>query len=63
MLRRYAKARSSTGGSSQGDISQTVKAPGLDLYEKRVQDLSRAAEESQKNADHVSNLHDVGMLI
>ncbi|THU58137.1 hypothetical protein C4D60_Mb03t11010 [Musa balbisiana] len=52
MLRRYAKARSSTGGSSQGDISQTVKAPGLDLYEKRVQDLSRAAEESQKNADH-----------
>ncbi|XP_064979395.1 kinesin-like protein KIN-14I isoform X1 [Musa acuminata AAA Group] len=53
MLRRYAKARSATGGSSQGDISQTVKAPGLDLYEKRVQDLSRAAEESQKNADHL----------
>ncbi|RRT49661.1 hypothetical protein B296_00033897, partial [Ensete ventricosum] len=62
MLRRYAKARSGTGGSSQGDISQTVRAPGLDLYEKRVQDLSRAAEESQKNADRVSNLHDSALL-
>ncbi|WOK95314.1 kinesin-like calmodulin-binding protein [Canna indica] len=51
MLRRYAKARSTTGGASQGDFSQTVKTAGLDIYEKRVQELARAVEESQKNAD------------
>lgn len=56
MLRRYSKARSASGGAIHGDFSQTVKTPSMDVYEKRVQELSRAAEESQKNADRVSNL-------
>ncbi|XP_010928759.1 kinesin-like protein KIN-14I isoform X2 [Elaeis guineensis] len=53
MLRRYSKARSASGGATHGDFSQTVKPPSMDVYEKRVQELSRAVEESQKNADRV----------
>ncbi|XP_058073306.1 kinesin-like protein KIN-14I [Magnolia sinica] len=50
MLRRYSKARSAATGSTQGDFSQ-IKSPSLDVYEKRVKELSKAVEESQKNAD------------
>ncbi|KAK1259808.1 hypothetical protein QJS04_geneDACA001425 [Acorus gramineus] len=53
MLRRYSKARSAAGGSIQGDLSQAVKPPSLDVYEKRVQELSVVVEESQKNADRL----------
>ncbi|ONK70201.1 uncharacterized protein A4U43_C05F31310 [Asparagus officinalis] len=53
MLRRYSKARSASGGSIQGDLPQIVKAPNVDGYEKRVQELSRVVEESQKNADQL----------
>ncbi|XP_008782799.2 kinesin-like protein KIN-14I isoform X1 [Phoenix dactylifera] len=53
MLRRYSKARSGSGGATHGDFSQTVKLPSLDVYEKRVQELSRDVEESQKNADRL----------
>ncbi|XP_072995272.1 kinesin-like protein KIN-14I [Typha latifolia] len=53
MLRRYSKARSAGGGSIQSNISQTIKPPSLEIYEKRVQDLSKAVEESQRNADRV----------
>ncbi|KAL9327288.1 hypothetical protein ACSQ67_007933 [Phaseolus vulgaris] len=57
MLRRYSKARSGGGGgggSLNGDISNnSSKPPNMELYEKRVQDLSKLIEESQKNADQL----------
>ncbi|XP_009415372.2 kinesin-like protein KIN-14I isoform X4 [Musa acuminata AAA Group] len=52
MLRRYAKARSATSGVNHGDFSQAIKTPSLDIYEKRLQDLSGAVEESKKYTDH-----------
>lgn len=57
MLRRYSKARSAAGGSMNGvngDLSNNFKPSTVELYEKRVQDLSKAVEESQRNADQVS---------
>ncbi|KAK4791821.1 hypothetical protein SAY86_032234 [Trapa natans] len=51
MLRRYTKARSVAGGSTNGDVSNNYKTPNLEVYEKRIQDLTKAVEESQKNAD------------
>lgn len=56
MLRRYSKARSAASGSMNGDSSSNVKPPSVEVYEKRVQDLSKALEESQKNAIRVSSL-------
>jgi len=53
MLRRYSKACSASGGSTQGDLPPTGKSSNVDVYERRVQELSRAVEESQKNADQV----------
>lgn len=54
-MRRYSKARSASGGGSlNGDVSNNFKPPNLELYEKRIQDLSKLAEESQRNADEVS---------
>uniref|UniRef100_A0A0D9WAV9 Kinesin-like calmodulin-binding protein n=2 Tax=Leersia perrieri TaxID=77586 RepID=A0A0D9WAV9_9ORYZ len=51
MLRRYSKARSATSAVSQNDVSQTYKPPNIEIYEKRVQELSKAVEESEKKAD------------
>ncbi|KAG5007702.1 hypothetical protein JHK82_025625 [Glycine max] len=58
MLRRYSKARSAAagGGSLNGDISSNSKPPNMELYEKRVQELSKLIEESQKNADQAAIL-------
>ncbi|XP_029130432.1 kinesin-like protein KIN-14I [Cajanus cajan] len=57
MLRRYSKARSAASavgcGSLNGDISNNSKPPNPELYEKRVQELSKLIEESQKNADQL----------
>ncbi|RDY12285.1 Kinesin-like protein KIN-14E [Mucuna pruriens] len=57
MLRRYSKARSAAtaagGGSLNGDMSNNSKPHNLELYEKRVQELSKLIEESQKNADQL----------
>lgn len=53
MLRRYSKVRAAAGASIQNDISQSVKPPSTEIYEKHALDLSRAVEESQKNADRV----------
>ncbi|KAK7386595.1 hypothetical protein VNO78_26928 [Psophocarpus tetragonolobus] len=56
MLRRYSKARSAAtaaGGSLNGDISNNSKPPNLELYEKRVQELAKLIEESQKTADQL----------
>ncbi|XP_061341742.1 kinesin-like protein KIN-14E [Gastrolobium bilobum] len=59
MLRRYSKARSPVVGSLNEDISNNFKPPNLELYEKRVQDLSKVVEESQRNADQLlEELHE-----
>jgi hypothetical protein len=54
MLHRYSKARSATIATSQNDVTQTYKPPNFEIYEKRVQELTKAIDESQKKADHVS---------
>ncbi|KAG8066613.1 hypothetical protein GUJ93_ZPchr0004g39041 [Zizania palustris] len=51
MLRRYSKARSATSAVSQNDVSQPYKPPSVEIYEKRVEELSKAVDESQKKAD------------
>ncbi|XP_043709880.1 kinesin-like protein KIN-14I isoform X2 [Telopea speciosissima] len=53
MLRRYSKARSAASASTNGELSQNLKPPSLDIYERRIQELSKAIEESQKNAEHL----------
>ncbi|KAH0970932.1 hypothetical protein GBA52_023088 [Prunus armeniaca] len=53
MLRRYSKARSATSGSTNGDLSNNFKPSDVEMYERRVQDLSKAVEESQRNADQL----------
>lgn len=53
MLRRYSKARSSAGSSINGDLTNNFRPPSMEVYEKRVQDLSKALEESQTQADQV----------
>ncbi|CAK9139640.1 unnamed protein product [Ilex paraguariensis] len=60
MLRRYSKARPATANSSiNGDLSNNVKPSNVDFYEKRIQELSKVLEESQKNAAQVvENLHE-----
>lgn len=55
MLRRYSKARSVAGGSTNGDVSNNSQSPSPEVYEKRIKDLTKAVEESQKNADRVSS--------
>lgn len=54
MLRRYSKARSAASGSVNGDLSNSSKPSSVEVYEKRVQELSKAVEESQRNTDQVS---------
>ncbi|KAF4346122.1 hypothetical protein G4B88_002695 [Cannabis sativa] len=53
MLRRYSKARSAASGSTNGDLSNNFKpsSSSAEVYEKRVQDLSKSVEESQRNVD------------
>ena len=53
MLRRYSKARSTASSSINGDLSNNIKPPSVEVHEKRVQDLSKALEESQRNANQV----------
>ncbi|KAM1174125.1 hypothetical protein ACFX13_027373 [Malus domestica] len=53
MLRRYSKARPAASGSTNGDLSNNVKPSDGEVYEKRVQHLSKAVEESQRNADQL----------
>lgn len=53
MLRRYSKARSAANSLVNGDISCSSKPQNLEVYEKRVQDLSKAFEESQRKNDKV----------
>ncbi|GAB4848357.1 Kinesin-like protein KIN-14E [Ancistrocladus abbreviatus] len=53
MLRRYSKARAVANGTLNGDLSNSFKPPGAEVYEKRLQDLCKTAEESQKNVDRL----------
>ncbi|KAL6274282.1 hypothetical protein ACE6H2_024974 [Prunus campanulata] len=53
MLRRYSKARSATIGSTNGDLSNNFKPSDVEMYEKRIQDLSKSVEESQRTADQL----------
>ncbi|KAI4314690.1 hypothetical protein L6164_027576 [Bauhinia variegata] len=53
MLRRYSKARTVASGSVNGDISNSPKPPNMELYERRVQDLSKAVQDSQRYADQL----------
>lgn len=54
MLRRYSKSRSAANGTVNGDISSNNnKPPVVDTYEKRLQELSSALEESEKKANQV----------
>ncbi|KAM0887127.1 hypothetical protein ACQ4PT_029271 [Festuca glaucescens] len=55
MLRRYSKARSGSATStvSQNDVSQADKPANAEMYDKRVQELSREIDESQKKADQL----------
>jgi len=56
MLRRYSKARSANSVTSQNDVNQAYKPPNIEMYEKRVQELTKTVEESQKKADRVSTI-------
>ncbi|XP_031096108.1 kinesin-like protein KIN-14E [Ipomoea triloba] len=58
MLRRYSKARSSSNGSVNGDLSNNGKSPKMDVYEKCIQDLSRALEESEKKISELVETSD-----
>ncbi|XP_018438932.1 kinesin-like protein KIN-14E isoform X2 [Raphanus sativus] len=51
MLRRYSKARYAANSLVNGDISCSSKPQNLEVYDKRVQDLSKAFDESQKKND------------
>jgi hypothetical protein len=53
MLRRYSKARTATSVTSQNDVNQSYKPPNIEMYEKRVQELTKTVEESQKKADRL----------
>ncbi|XP_057851588.2 kinesin-like protein KIN-14I isoform X2 [Cryptomeria japonica] len=53
MLRRYSKTRSVANGSVQGDLTQNIKPPGLEIYEKRVQEMSKIIEETQSKTDQL----------
>lgn len=55
MLRRYSKARSAANAPVNGDVSNNVKPPIVNANEKHIEELSKALEESQKNAKQVSN--------
>ncbi|XP_028090996.1 kinesin-like protein KIN-14E isoform X3 [Camellia sinensis] len=59
MLRRYSKARYVASGSINGDLSNNFRPPSVDVHEERIQHLSKALEESQKNANQLlEELHE-----
>lgn len=56
MLRRYSKARSAANGCVNADVPNNLKTANTDINERRIQDLSRALEESQKKVNDVSGI-------
>ncbi|CAA2968418.1 kinesin-like calmodulin-binding [Olea europaea subsp. europaea] len=53
MLRRYSKARAVASGSSNGHLPDNVRPPTMDINEKRVKELSKSVEESEKKANQL----------
>lgn len=55
MLRRYSKAKSASNGLTNGDLCSSKKdsPPSVDVHEKRILDLTKGLEESQKNANQL----------
>ena len=59
MLRRYSRTRNATNGQlangvDAGGIPNT-KPPGIEVYEKHVQEMSKLLEESQRKIDQASS--------
>ncbi|KAG9154693.1 hypothetical protein Leryth_019043 [Lithospermum erythrorhizon] len=53
MLRRYSKAKAATNGLANGDLPNNPQPSSMNNVDKRVQDLSRALDESQKRANQL----------
>lgn len=58
MLQRYSRTRNATNGQlangvDAGGIPNT-KPPGIEVYEKHVQEMSKLLEESQRKIDQAS---------
>ncbi|XP_043714190.1 kinesin-like protein KIN-14I isoform X1 [Telopea speciosissima] len=53
MLRRYSKVQSAPNASTNGELSQNLKPPNLDGYEKCIKELSTAVSKSHKNASQL----------
>lgn len=56
MLRSNSTAKSAASVSTNGDISDKFRPSNGEAYEKCIEDLSRALEESKRAANQVSNL-------
>ncbi|KAH9297182.1 hypothetical protein KI387_028864 [Taxus chinensis] len=52
-LRRYPKTRSVADGSVHGDSTHNFKPPGLEIYEKHVQEMSKIIEETQSKTNQL----------
>lgn len=54
MLRRYARTRSVSNGAIAGESGiPTAKPPGMEVYEKHVQEMTKLLDDSQKKIDQV----------
>lgn len=63
MLRRYSRTRNVPNGQAQGaetTAAPTPKPPGIEVYEKHVQEMSKLLEESQKKIDQA--IHSIPRL-
>ncbi|KAI5068842.1 hypothetical protein GOP47_0017187 [Adiantum capillus-veneris] len=57
MLRRYSRSRvgATVTAAHNGDVSTAgAKPPGMEVYEKHVQEMSKLLEESQKKIDQLA---------
>ncbi|XP_024397614.1 kinesin-like protein KIN-14I isoform X2 [Physcomitrium patens] len=59
MLRRYSRTRNVPNGQAQvtepaAAVVATQKPPGIEVYEKHVQEMSKLLEESQKKIDQLA---------
>ena len=54
MLRRYSKARTVASGSVNGDVLNNSNPTSVEVHEKRLNELSKTIEESQKKSEQVS---------
>lgn len=57
MLRRYSKTRLVTNGALQSNgesLVANVKPPGIEIYEKRVEEMSKLLDEAQKKMDQLA---------